>query len=207
MLLLGLASFASASTSLYYRPLPSGYARYKFEGIRMLVNPQMNAVAARFTADERVAELITTALALDSFIYDGLRLVRLRGLLMHEGAIDEDAVGRAILYFNVNRQEALAWLVTSRLLALTGFQEGVSVEILESEMIATAEDLHWRLQTYFSTEEVNAFMPHLAWAQGTVLSVRSIEPVNFDPPHEFSPELQLRTVPPRKNVFIKIFGR
>jgi hypothetical protein len=149
----------------YYRPFRGGYARYKLEAIRQLVTPQMKVTAEVMSADKEVQDEIEIALALEPFVYNGLRLVRMRGMLYTTGDLTEETVGRTMMYYGVTHDEALAWLLASRSMQLTGFKTGDSLPVLESDIVATAEDLQWHLETYFSKEVIAELMPHFVWAR------------------------------------------
>jgi hypothetical protein len=145
----------------YYYAMPSGMSRYKLEAARQLVGPQIRANAAVYTSDERISELIATAYGLDSLLYDGVRLVRFRGALVTNDALDDYAIARAVHFFNVTPREAKAWLLASRLLQFQDFKdEGVGVTMLEQEICESANDIYWRLATYFGEEKAIAFLPH-----------------------------------------------
>jgi hypothetical protein len=164
----------------YYRPLSGGYSRYKLEAVRQLVTPMMRIEAEILTTDPNLQEQAEMALALDRFVFDGLRLVRERGMLVTSGPIDDSAYGRAMIYFGVNLEEAQAWLMASRALQMSGFVPGVSLPVLETDMLGTAGDLRMRLETYFPPEVVHSLMPRFAWREPVVQpEVRTLIPPDF----------------------------
>jgi hypothetical protein len=164
----------------YYRPLSGGYSRYKLEAVRQLVTPLMRIHAEILTTDPDLQEQAEMALALDRFVFDGLRLVRERGMLVTSGPIDDSAYGRAMIYFGVSLEEAQAWLLASRALQMTGFVPGVSLPVLETDMLGTAGDLRMRLETYFSPEIVRALMPRFGWREPVAQpEVRTLIPADF----------------------------
>lgn len=154
----------------YYRPFEGGYARYKLEAVRQLVTPQMHATAEALSTDRNVQEVVEMALALDGFVYDGMRLVRTRGLLVTTGEVSEDAIGRTVIYYGVTREEAKAWLLASRAMQVTGYKTGESLPVLEFDMVATADDLQRRLETYFPEEVVWKLMPNFIWTKSCNLA-------------------------------------
>jgi len=181
-----------AAQAEYFRPLEGGYSRYKLEAIRQLITPDMRIQAAILTKEPRLQEVVEMSMALDRFVFDGMRLVRTRGILLSEGAIDEISIGRTMSYYGVDRDEAHAWLLASRALAMTGFVPGRSLSVMEVDMSATAADLRLRLETYFPRQIVNELMPHFVVAEPIVKEeVRSLIPVDFKikqtVAHQFDP--------------------
>lgn len=151
----------------YYIPYESGIARYKIEAVRALASPEMRAEASRWSIDPRVQELIVSAKALDSLVYDGFRLVRTRGVLTTLEAIDQSAVYRTVMYFNVAPHEAYAWLLASRLMQMSQFKnDGVALATIERELMDTALDIQMRLKTYFNTNDVVRLMPRFFEGEG-----------------------------------------
>jgi hypothetical protein len=177
LLMVFAGSLMAQSSALYYRPFSSGQARYKLEAIRLTATPAMEQRAVSYSYDPRVQELIIMAQALDSFIFDGLRLVRQRGVLQTPGPIDQAAIDRATVFFNITPTEARAWLLASRAMQLSGYEEeGIALILAERDMIATAQDLLQRLQTYFSAETAIAFMPRLGWIDGQPVPALDLPP-------------------------------
>ncbi len=175
------AEITPTPAAQYYRVYPTGLSIYKVEAARALITPAMAAEARPYSRDPRVQELICLARALDALAYDGFRLVRMRGALLTDGAIDDSAIGRTVYYFNVNNSEARSWLYASRLLQLSKFKDdGVALLALELELCETASDLFLRLRTYFGDEGALYFMPHFARLQGRFYICEPLAPTpNF----------------------------
>lgn len=162
----------------YFRPFASGASEYKIAALKTLASPHVSLNAAQWTSDERVQELAALAQANDILLYDGLRLVRYRGALVTEGPIDEKAVARAVLSFNVEPQEAQAWLLASRLLQMTGYKDdGAALSALENDLIATGADLYLRLATYVGPQKALSCMPRLARLWGYRLTESEVNPM------------------------------
>lgn len=167
---------AQAAENEYYKPYPSGVARYKVAAMDALVTPAMRAEAALWHSDRRVQELIVLAQANDALLYDGFRLVRFRGCLVTNDALDAYAVGRAVMYFNVTEQEAKAWLAASRLMQFSKYKDdGAALVAIEQELLDTAGDFYLRLQTYLGQRVALSFMPRIAtmsWHMGPIEALR-----------------------------------
>ncbi len=150
--------------SSYYRACQSGIGCYKMEAIRQMITPQMRRDAIAWSNDPRLRELVAMAGALDALMFDGVRLVKERGLLVDTDAIDEFAVCRTVFFFKVNPQQARAWLLASRLIQMEKTRDEVNaLALMEVEMSDTAADLALRLRTYFGDKNAMALMPHFAW--------------------------------------------
>ena len=153
----------NAPTAEYYDSSPVGIGCYKTEAIRQLVTPLMEEQAAAWSADPRVRELVTLSRAVDNLVFDGMRLVRIRGVLVDNGPIDDFTVYRTVFYFNVTPAEARAWLLASRLMQMSHFKDnGAALMVMEQDLSDTAVDLALRLKTYFGDNAVFILMPHFA---------------------------------------------
>lgn len=164
-------------TREYYYPTRGPGACYKTEAIRQMATPWMNAQASSWSADPRVQEIVVMARGVDILVFDGLRLVRTRGVLEDRGPIDDLAVQRISIYFNVNMSEARAWLIASRLMQIGHYGEHFAFEAqLEQELTNAAGDIALRVETYFGDAGVAALMPRFAVAWGLRMPVYAHSP-------------------------------
>ena len=165
------ASFAMAADgdkpAPYFVQMPSGFSIYKIEAMHQLVTPVTAKEAQAWSRDERVQELIGLAEGVDRLLYDGFRLVRFRGALVTNDAIDAYAIDRAVYYFNVTSSEAKAWLLASRLMQMSKFKDdGAALVAIEQELLNTAGDIYYRLQTYVGQKAALSYMPRMAYGWG-----------------------------------------
>lgn len=174
-----LTGGAWAQEPQYFHTFGSGASEFKIAALQELVSQDTVAQAAAWSSDARVQELAGLSQAIDILLYDGLRLVRYRGALITEGAIDERAIERAVYFFNVTPQEAKAWLLASRLMQMANFKDdGAALAALEHDLIATAGDLYLRLATYVGPHRALSCMPRLAhlWTYQPAVAVAQRAP-------------------------------
>lgn len=156
-------AWAQVPQAQYFRPMSAGLSDFKIAAMQELMTPDMMAGVSYMSTDPRIQEMVGLSRALDVLLYDGLRLVRYRGALVTNGAVDQNAVDRAVYYFNVNATEAKAWLVASRLMQVIDFKDdGAALTALEYDLMQTASDLYLRLRTYIGNDAALRCMPRIA---------------------------------------------
>jgi|GEM_PF-2087497 hypothetical protein len=144
-----------------------GVELYKMEAMKLLVTPTIKESAKRMTDDLVWRERIEMAMSTDSLFYDGLRLVRSRGVITGDNSLDDLTVYRAVKAFSVTPKEAKAWLVASRLMQMGEFKDdGVALTGVEESVLHTSSELFCQLRAKFGFESACRIMPRLSVTLG-----------------------------------------